>query len=198
MSQPGRSLFGVGVEALLETGANGGTLIPGSDTQIKNANVSGNTRKNIVHQENGGATADAHTFNFTWTAPSTNVGDVTFYVAANAANGNGLKTGDWIYTTSELVTSTFTGVTEEIVRPMAVRYDAFNTKLILDYNLSAPSSIEAHLYTLDGKEVMDLMHEAMPSGNSQREVSLSELQPGTYLVVVKGDGLDSVVEKLVR
>ena len=35
-----------------------------------------------------------------WTAPSSNVGTVTIYVAANAANGNGSESGDHIYTTS--------------------------------------------------------------------------------------------------
>jgi uncharacterized protein (TIGR03437 family) len=35
-----------------------------------------------------------------WTAPSTDVGPVTIYLAANAANGNGNNQGDHIYTTS--------------------------------------------------------------------------------------------------
>ena len=38
--------------------------------------------------------------NFTWTAPATDVGPVTIYVAANAANGNNDDSGDHIYTTS--------------------------------------------------------------------------------------------------
>ena len=37
-------------------------------------------------------------FQFNWTAPASDVGDVAFYVAANAANGNGAPTGDLIYT----------------------------------------------------------------------------------------------------
>jgi uncharacterized protein (TIGR03437 family) len=37
--------------------------------------------------------------NVTWTAPATNVGTVTIYAAANAANGDGNNTGDHIYTT---------------------------------------------------------------------------------------------------
>ena len=41
-----------------------------------------------------------HTFNFTWTAPSTDIGDITFYVTANAANGNGGTSGDHIYSTT--------------------------------------------------------------------------------------------------
>jgi len=35
----------------------------------------------------------------TWTAPPSDVGPVTIYVAANAANGNGNETGDHIYAT---------------------------------------------------------------------------------------------------
>ena len=37
--------------------------------------------------------------NFTWTAPATDAGPVTIYVAANAANGNNDDSGDHIYTT---------------------------------------------------------------------------------------------------
>jgi uncharacterized protein (TIGR03437 family) len=40
------------------------------------------------------------TFQFDWTPPSENVGPVTFYVAGNAANGDGNFTGDLIYTSS--------------------------------------------------------------------------------------------------
>jgi uncharacterized protein (TIGR03437 family) len=44
------------------------------------------------------------TFQFDWTPPATNVGPVTFYVAGNAANGNGANTGDQIYTSSVQLT----------------------------------------------------------------------------------------------
>jgi uncharacterized protein (TIGR03437 family) len=38
------------------------------------------------------------TFQFDWNPPATNVGPVTLYVAANAANGNSASSGDFIYT----------------------------------------------------------------------------------------------------
>lgn len=44
---------------------------------------------------NGGAA-----FQFDWTPPSSDVGPITFYVAGNAANGNGSSAGDFIYTSS--------------------------------------------------------------------------------------------------
>lgn len=45
-------------------------------------------------------TKSGATFQFDWTPPAANAGSVTFYVAANAANGNGSPSGDFIYTSS--------------------------------------------------------------------------------------------------
>lgn len=39
-------------------------------------------------------------FQFDWTPPSANAGPVTFYLAGNAASGDGRPTGDFIYTSS--------------------------------------------------------------------------------------------------
>lgn len=47
-----------------------------------------------------------NTFSFDWTPPATDVGPVRFFVAANAANGNGQNTGDRIYTANFTLTPT--------------------------------------------------------------------------------------------
>jgi uncharacterized protein (TIGR03437 family) len=44
-----------------------------------------------------------------WTPPSSNVGDIRFYVAGNAANGNGMETGDRIYTANATLTPAASG-----------------------------------------------------------------------------------------
>jgi uncharacterized protein (TIGR03437 family) len=41
-----------------------------------------------------------NTISISWTAPSSDLGPITIYAAANAANNNGAETGDRIYTTS--------------------------------------------------------------------------------------------------
>jgi uncharacterized protein (TIGR03437 family) len=46
----------------------------------------------------------AGTFEFDWTPPATDVGEIRVYVAGNAANGNSLNTGDRIYTASVALT----------------------------------------------------------------------------------------------
>ena len=45
------------------------------------------------------AVGAGYTFMVTWTPPATNVGDVHFYAAGNAANGDGSFNGDYVYTT---------------------------------------------------------------------------------------------------
>lgn len=43
-------------------------------------------------------------FEFDWTPPATNVGNIVFYVSGNAANGNGANSGDHIYTATATLT----------------------------------------------------------------------------------------------
>lgn len=50
-----------------------------------------------------GNPGDGFTFTVDWTPPATDVGDVIFYAAGNAANGDGTFNGDHIYTTSRRV-----------------------------------------------------------------------------------------------
>ena len=49
------------------------------------------------------AAGDGFTFNVTWTPPSSDTGNVIFYAAGNAANGDGGLTGDRIYTTVQTI-----------------------------------------------------------------------------------------------
>jgi hypothetical protein len=47
-----------------------------------------------------GAVDGPVSWDFDWTAPSTDVGEITFYVAGNAANGDFTSAGDFVYPTS--------------------------------------------------------------------------------------------------
>lgn len=99
-----KPLFGFGFEALLSSGANAGTLTAGTGSQALNATVSGNSRRTITHLEDSGLTNNSKTWSFTWVAPA-NGASVIFYAAGNAANDSGTDSGDYIYTTSQMVTA---------------------------------------------------------------------------------------------
>jgi uncharacterized protein (TIGR03437 family) len=49
-------------------------------------------------------TTGSTTYSFNWTPPTSNVGNVTIYVAGNAANGDGTDLGDHIYATNYTLT----------------------------------------------------------------------------------------------
>ena len=61
---------------------------------------------------------------FDWNAPATDVGNVVFYAAANAANGDSNNTGDHIYTTSATLTPAATNSNRPAISPGGIA-DAF-------------------------------------------------------------------------
>jgi uncharacterized protein (TIGR03437 family) len=81
-----------------------GTVSPSDDNTHVIATI--DTLQWITHTSAGtrpGTTGPTN-FEFNWTAPSTDVGPVDFYVAANAANNNNNNQGDFIYTTKATLT----------------------------------------------------------------------------------------------
>ncbi len=106
VAQTGFGMFGIGVEALLASGANGGsfTITDAASTRIRTITVSGNVRNNVTHQLNGGLGTNSKAFNFKWTAPAAGSGNVTFYFSGVAANGTGNENGDYVYNSSQVVT----------------------------------------------------------------------------------------------
>jgi hypothetical protein len=105
VSQTGVTLFGFGFEALNSSNTNAGTIAVTSSSTMQLQNAS-NGRVNIVHRQGGGAGSGIKAFTFNWTAPSANIGNVTFYAAGNASNSSNTDSGDRIYTTSVVIPAT--------------------------------------------------------------------------------------------
>lgn len=151
-------LFGFDLECLTGSSPaqNAGTLIVTNpaETHILNATVSTVVRKNMTHQLNGGLGTDTKTFTFKWAAPATNVGNVTFYCAGNATNGNGAKTGDHVYTTSQVVVPAFGAGTSEIA-DATYDFNVFpnpvNENVFVSYTTPLGEQVHFTLLTLDGK-----------------------------------------------
>lgn len=102
----GRGAYGFQAVAKLSSGGQAGAWIAGSGMRV----VCEDDRETpcrdtapvqyITHS----APRANGTFEFDWTPPATASGDVTVYVAGNAANGNGQNSGDRIYTASMTLT----------------------------------------------------------------------------------------------
>jgi hypothetical protein len=194
VTQQGRTLFGVGLEALLPSGANAGTLTPGVGTTIKTATVMGNSRNNIVHNSNAGATANAHSFTFTWTAPATDIGPITMYFAGNATNNNGAKTGDYIYNASQIVTPAGVGISEQENSPLTFSFypNPTTENITVNYSLEESAKVQYVIYDLTGKKVQTEAATRFP-GAQQQSIDVISLQAGTYLLSLNVNG--SVITK---
>lgn len=70
-------------------------------TQVLDNQGPGASRQYIEHTSSGTFISQqgGASWTFNWTAPATNVGPVTFYVAGNQANNDGNTSGDYIYFT---------------------------------------------------------------------------------------------------
>lgn len=89
--EPGRARWGFQTVPLDGTNAMAGSVAPGPGTTTSTI-PSGQT---FTHHLNAPTGATGASWTFTWTAPATDVGLVTFYACGNAANGLG-GSGDFI------------------------------------------------------------------------------------------------------
>lgn len=101
VTQSSRGAFGFEATALDASNNRAGTIATttadASRTQVQTN--SSNGRQYVLHQFNGIAPVSGEgKWTFRWTAPATSAGRVTFYVAANAADGTGGSNADYIYT----------------------------------------------------------------------------------------------------
>ncbi len=98
--------FGFQLTAVDSTGAAAGTFsLPVQDPmqlQTVVGDVDGNQRVYVQHTAAGTTPSSAglRVWTFTWTAPSTRVGKISFYAAGNAGNNDSSTGGDRIYTTA--------------------------------------------------------------------------------------------------
>lgn len=102
ISQSSRIRFGFQATVIDSTGKQAGTitLTDSSRTQVVPAQVGANIRQYVMHTFNGTTQTSANqgSWTFRWKAPSQSVGNITLYVASNAANNDGSESGDFIYT----------------------------------------------------------------------------------------------------
>jgi hypothetical protein len=170
---PGAEKFGFEATAEDNTNAKVGTFTAsfGGFTQTINGS------KAITHTALGSIpfSDTATAWYFTWTAPSSLVGDVTFYAAINAANGNGGTSGDQIYLT-ELTVSPAVGVDENAGKPFSVYPNPSEGIVFVEQaNEIQDQSIE--VINLNGQVVYN-----QPSFSQKTRLDLSDLNEGVYLL----------------
>jgi hypothetical protein len=167
----------------------------GTFSLISTANTAINTQngRTYVSHKNANSTA---AWIFKWKAPSTNVGVIKFYIAANGANNNNDKTGDQIYTTVYSVTTT-QGLTREGgasgIQPLnadengiSVFPNPLGNRITLSFNVSDNKHIFAGLYNFNGQLIQQFIDDYHTAGYYNNTFSLvSDIPTGLYLIQIK-------------
>lgn len=99
-AESSKSRFGFQMTALTKGGKPAGRFSStGNRTASFTSSVNGTTRSYVEHTSNGSSSIakDSTAWTFEWKAPSSNVGDLTMYLALNSTNNNGSSSGDVIY-----------------------------------------------------------------------------------------------------
>ena len=108
IQQTNRARYGFEVTVLDELNNRAGTLTV-TDT-VRTAAITGTVsskQRSYITQTSSGAqptVTGEDSWSFNWTAPSTNVGKITFYVSGIAGNGSS-SSGDYVYTTTASLTA---------------------------------------------------------------------------------------------
>ena len=186
VKETGKSIFGLGVEALNTSNANAGTLNVTEATRTQLLSAGGRT--NLTHTSNGGLSADSSTFNFTWTAPSTNIGNVTFYVAGLAGNNNNSDNGDQSYTTTKICTVKSTGVginKNETNNTFSIFPNPVNDKINIQLNNNTINNASIVVLDLSGKVVNTLATNISLNENADLAFDKpSNLNTGVYFLQI--------------
>ncbi len=160
------------------------------------ANTALVAQKFVTHHD-----ADSNNqWTFTWTAPSSYIGPVTFYYAANDGVAGDTVEGDHIF----LVKKTIYGIAPNSIHNISDKVNSIalfptivNADMQLALNLKETIKIECSVLDLNGRLIQPLLKETAMAGAFNRTFNLSQLAAGVYLIKIQaGDAFE--VRKFVK
>ena len=173
ITQAGALIYGFQSTVLNQDGIFAGTFfnISGQSTGISNSTINGSKRFYIGHRN----ASSKNSWKFNWKAPKGNAGPLELFASANAGNGDGGSSGDFIYTSSIPL--------KQDSIPLGINASTFNNKIKLEIypnpssqyiNVRAEKEIiyQADLYSTKGEHIkvdfeknsIDLKKLSIPSG----------------------------------
>ncbi|MBI4930623.1 MAG: T9SS type A sorting domain-containing protein [Bacteroidetes bacterium] len=199
---PNNALFGFDFEALIASGANGGTLAitNATLTQILTKTVNANVRNNVVHTGNGNVGPNTQTFSFNWTAPATGLGCVTFYTTGLAADNSGGTSGDHVYRDTLVVCEGFVGIAEGSASNFnfSVSPNPASDYVNVHFTLKEASSVTVDLMDINGNKVASLISANGMKGDINKTFNVSSYSKGVYFLKIKDENSSSLRKIIIE
>ena len=175
---------GFQVTALNAANTMAGMFTAGANTQIKTSTIAGGQRKYATHKSSSNTSA-TQTWNWTWVAPTTNEGNVTFYVATNKANNNGNDNGDVIYLSQHIFTVENGAKVEELKteNTFSAGYSSAKEAIFIEFSTLTIEPTSVNIVDLNGKSVFTKNLELSNTGLNKQWVALPKhIKEGIYVV----------------
>jgi hypothetical protein len=198
IEQAGISRWGFQASAQDPAGAKIGSMVLTNTVQTRLTS----SGKYITHTTSGtGGSTGSKTWTFDWIAPNAGTGNFSFYASVMAANNNGGRTGDNVFTDELTVTESLsTGMplnsTEEIfftVYPNPI----IGESLHIRSNKPETKANSIKLYALSGALVLEYTRTLLGEIGSDLTIPLHNIEPGSYLIVVE-HSKGNFVKRLIR
>jgi hypothetical protein len=168
---------------------------------IQNSNETKLTNNNsAVTHKSGGTTPNgiSRTWTFDWTAPDAGAGDVSFYAAFNAANGNGSTSGDVIYKTTMFASEDINisvGDNFGVNSSVKVFPNPFTDKLSLNISGNSANISSLKLYNSIGNQVYS---QDSFLDTEKINITASDLMSGIYYAVVYFNDNTRITKRIVK
>jgi hypothetical protein len=186
MNQNGIDKFGFQITALEDsTNSFTGNFVLTDPTNTRNINGP-MFRKYVGSTPCGSDAIDSIEWQFDWTAPADNVGEVTFYYNTISTNHNHGGSGDDTYSGSLTVAPMITGIDEiQELSDLSIFPNPANGVLNVEYFLSKNAPVNVSLLNMDGSEIEPLLAKSRASGKHSETFLLGEMQLPTGLYFLK-------------
>lgn len=184
VTESGIQKFGFQITAENSSNQKSGRFIAGSQTRAPSDFF-------VTHGTSSASTAGSGTksWTFSWDAPEeAGEGEITFYASFNAANSNGSRTGDNIYTTSlsaqENILSNLQ-VAEKSAAILKIYPNPAIDECSIEMELSNTSIFASlAIYSLSGRLILSKEVEVL-NGKLSEKLSLGSLKKGLYLLAIQ-------------
>lgn len=170
-------------------------------TQILNHTIGSDIRFSVTHKTAGTPALSANftKWTFEWTAPATNVGNITFWYAVNCTNNNGQNTGDQINLHKfEIKPNASVSILEKTNEAhFKAFYNNERKEIAFSYKLNAEKTIRVVLTDQQGKEIISTEAKVKSEGRHKDKLIIgSEIKGGVYFVQFQADN-SSFAEKII-
>ena len=172
---------GFGATVLLTNNLAAGSF---TGTGLVGTQVSVSAGKHYATHKIGSSDEGNVSWDWDWTAPNTESGPVTFYVASNKANGNNASSGDQIFVSQHIIESTLN--TEDDTSnelQFNVVYSNENNSMTINFSALTSENIFVSLVDLAGKTILSRQLGNSTIGKNKAVIALNRsLKHGTYIV----------------